>query len=291
MNHFSINDIENLTGVKAHTLRIWEQRYGVCQAKRKESGHRYYDAEDLKSMLRLIFLYRSGHRMSQLAGLEEDELRALALSKTASCSYDTNISQLTEATQSFDQQRFDKLLHMMILHLGFEKCILDVVYPFLERLGLLWLTDRALIAHEHFASNLIQKKIIVAIDGLERPRNSERVVLLYTPGGEAHEIPLLFMQYLFKKYGTRTIYMGRETEQECLVELCTKQKVTHLYFHLITHLGDCDVPGYIRNLGAELPGVAIVASGRCLENKTAELPGEVQLLKDYQQMISFARGQ
>lgn len=262
MNHFTIRDIENLSGIKAHTLRIWEQRYNLCCCKRKESLHRYYDNEDLKQILRIAYLYHNGYKISRIANLSCDDLKQLAGTKAGEDQFAIFINQLIEASIDYDQPRFEKVLHNAILHLGFERAVVKVFYPFMEKIGLLWITEHVIPAQEHFSSYLIQKKIIVAIDGLEyNPYSEEPVVLLFTPEGEKHEIPLLFAQYLLKKQHIRFAYMGNDVAIPALQEYCAQRPVTHLYFHLITNLLNVESETYLEELSQKFPDKKIIASG------------------------------
>jgi MerR family transcriptional regulator, light-induced transcriptional regulator len=191
MSEYSIKDIESLTGIKAHTLRIWEQRYNLFCPKRKESKHRVYDCDDLKYLLRIAYLYNQGHKISQIACCSPEEMAKLALEvKPDGDNYEIFCNQLTEAAIDFDQPRFDKILHNLVLHAGFEKSMTCVLFPFLKKIGVLWLTEQVVQSHEHFARALIVKKMMVAIDGLERPvYNGGRRVLLFTPAGDNYDIP------------------------------------------------------------------------------------------------------
>src|SRR5258708_32447718 len=122
MNGFSVSDIENLTGIKAHTLRMWEQRYSFLNPKRKQSKHRFYDNEDLKFILRIAYLYNNGFKISKIACFCEDEIKKLALElKPGAENYDIFINQLTEASIDFNQNRVEKILHNLVLHVGFER--------------------------------------------------------------------------------------------------------------------------------------------------------------------------
>src|SRR5262245_962719 len=136
MNFFSIRDIENLTGIKANTLRIWEQRYQLFNPKRRESKHRFYDNEDLKFILRIAYLYNNGYKISQIAGFSPDEIRKMSLElKPSEDNLEIFINQLTEAAIDLDQVRFDKILHTLVLHTGFEKSVTRVLFPLLKRIG------------------------------------------------------------------------------------------------------------------------------------------------------------
>src|SRR5687768_14986156 len=191
MNQFTIKDIENLCGIKAHTLRTWEQRYELFVAKRKESNQRVYDDEDLKQLLRISFLYHSGYKISGIARLSHEEIQRTV---EASCLKEDNheifIHQLIAASIDLDEERFEKLINCLVLRIGIEKCISNVFYPFLQRIGLLWMTGHVIPAQEHFSSHIIRKKIICAIDGLDSRGQSSPTILLFAPAGEFHEIPL-----------------------------------------------------------------------------------------------------
>ncbi len=289
MNHFTISDIESLTGIKAHTLRIWEQRYSVCNGKRKDSGHRYYDDEDLKRMLRLATLYRNGYKISRLAGMEEEELRLLANGFCRSYVHQTFLDQLTLAAQSFDSDQFGKLLSFTCQHFEFEKAVTEVFYPFLEKMGMLWLTDQAVPAQEHFSSTLIRNKIINAIDSLPPPVKKDKTVLIFTPEGEAHEIPVLLMQYLLKKQGRNSIYLGTQVNLNTLKYICDHKKPAFVYFHLITHLSNQDLVAYIKELSVLAGSARIIVSGPAMTARQNEMPGGIRILSSLDDFFTFGQ--
>src|SRR3982751_3024072 len=184
MNNFSIKDIERLSGIKAHTLRIWEQRHGLLLCKRKESQHRYYDNEDLKQVLRIAHLYHNGYKVSKIAKLSPEDIKKLANVGSSENSYGILINQLVEASIDYDQPRFVSIIDTTMLQLGFEKSIVHVFYPFFEKIGLLWMTEHVLPAQEHFSSYLIQNKIIASIDAIEQPVKGNSRVIIFSPSGE-----------------------------------------------------------------------------------------------------------
>ena len=288
MNFFSISDIENLTGIKAHTLRMWEQRHNLLNPKRKESKHRLYDNEDLKYILRVAFLYHNGYKISKIASLSEDQIKKLALDTTSGKeNYQVFVNQLTEASIDFDQVRFEKIVHNLILHLGFEKTVIQILFPLLNKIGLLWMTDKVSPAQEHFASALVIKKILVAIDGLDKRPVSEasRHVLLFSPEGEHHEIPILFMQYLLKKNGVSYIYAGKNAGIEVLTDFCLQHRVTQLHCHLVTNLLSTDLNAYLLKLSLSFPGKEILFSGP-QARKVDSPPANIRILKDAEAMLA-----
>jgi len=300
MNFFSIRDLQNLTGIKAHTLRIWEQRHSILSPRRKQGNHRLYDSDDLKQILRVAFLYHKGYKISRIASLSEEELSRLALDlRPEQENYDVFIQQLTEATIDLDTRRFETTLDGLLLQTDFEKAVLEVLFPLLRRIGHLWLAGNVMPAQEHFASAIIIRKMLVAIDQLERPSpTGGRRVALFTPYGEMHEIPLLFMQYMLRKHGVPYIYLGSNLKTEVLRSFCgqaeaqhSAQPVTQLYFHLITNLIGCDLSEYLHRLSELFPRKEIIVSGsRNGIYFSRGIPGNVQLLKGADALMAFVRG-
>lgn len=291
MNFFSISDIQNLTGIKAHTLRIWEQRYKLLHPKRKESKHRLYDNEDLKYILRIAFLYHNGYKISKIAGFSEEEIKKMALDTTSGkVNYQVFVNQLIEASIDFDQPRFEKILHNLILHLGFEKTVIQILFPLLNKIGLLWMTDKVSPAQEHFASALVVKKILGAVDGLDKPAGDKgsRKVLLFAPEGEHHEIPLLFMQYQLKKNAVPFVYVGKNACLEALKDFSLQHNPTQLYCHLVTNLLSSDLNGYLKRISSAFPDKELFFSGP-QARKVDTVPFNMCLLKDEEAMLAFCK--
>jgi DNA-binding transcriptional MerR regulator len=273
MNNFSIKDIERLSGIKAHTLRIWEQRHGLSFCKRKESQHRYYNNDDLKKVLRIAFLYHQGYKISRIAVMSDDKINELTNGSIAEQHFDVFINQMIEASIDYDQPRFEKIIQNALIHLGFERSLTRVFYPFMEKIGLLWLTNHIIPAQEHFSSYLIQKKILVAIEELEKVTvNDDVTVLLFCPEGEFHEIPLLVIRYLLKKNGIRTVYFGVNTSIDKLEYYCRYKDATHLCLHFITNFSNLEPQEYLATLEEKFPGKKIVASGPVFQEINANHP-------------------
>jgi len=288
MNHFSIRDIENLTQIKAHTLRIWEQRYNLINPKRKASQHRYYDNEDLKYFLRISYLYHHGCKISYIASLTDQEIKRRALEiQPGGDSDSVFVNQLLESSIDFDTAAFEKQLRQAIHHAGFESCITNVVFPLLRKMGVLWLTGNVIPAQEHFASALIVKEILYRIQETRSSRyRTDKRVLLYTPAGEEHEIPLLFMWYLLKKNKTPVVYLGTNVTIGTLQTVCRQQPLTHIYFHLITNLTRCDFSEYLNKLTMEFPDHQVVFWATM--DDAIHIPDKAKRLRSTAEMIAFA---
>jgi DNA-binding transcriptional MerR regulator len=262
VNQFSIRDIENLCGVKAHTLRIWEQRYKLFTPKRKDSQHRIYDCDDLKELLRISFLYHHGYKISKIAELSPDEIQEeIKRILPQCCNHEVFVHQLIEASVQLDTENFERVVNGLVLRIGLEKCIIHIFFPFLQRIGLLWMTNHIIPAQEHFCSHIIRKKIICAIDGLDPVTDTARNVLIFAPPGEEHEIPLLVVNYFFRKQGIRTTYFGINTSIDTLGCYRQYHAVTHLYMHVITYLDSPDMQTFIDALCKKFPSQKIYVSG------------------------------
>ncbi|MEO5685278.1 MAG: MerR family transcriptional regulator [Chitinophagaceae bacterium] len=289
MYHFTIRDVENLSGIKAHTLRMWEQRYGLCVCKRRASQHRYYDGEDLKYILRIAYLYHNGYRISRIAALSSEEINQLALKKFNNDEYEVLVNQLVESCLEYDEQKFEKSLRSLLGNMGLEKGIEKVVFPFLDKIGLLWMTGHVLPAQEHISSHLIQKFIISATNALPAvTENKGYRFLLFTPQGEMHEMPLLFVQYILKRRGFKSIMLGKNITADMIEYCCTHHTVTHLYFHLITNFTNGSADEYVNKLSAAFPNLQIMASGGALKGlDKLNTPPNVTILHSLQEVIAF----
>ncbi len=288
MNHFSIRDIENLCGIRAHTLRTWEQRYSLFVAKRKESRRRVYDNEDLKELLRISFLYHQGYKISRIASLSCEQIREkVAAIAAGDEGHELFIHQLIDASIDFDRERFDKIINTLVIRTGLEKAILHVFYPFLQRIGMLWMTNHVIPAQEHFCSHIIRKKIICAIDGIERSNRPGPAVLIFAPSGEFHEIPLLAANYFLRKNNVRTIYFGVDLSLKCLCGYLRQHPVEYLYTHIITQLDDASADHYLDVLYRLFPEKKILLSGPAVK-LMKKPPPQVKIFRAPEELIAFA---
>lgn len=208
---YSIKDLERLSGIKAHTLRIWEKRYGIIMPSRTDTNIRYYTDEELKKVLNIAILNNYGIKISKIVGLTPQELREKVVEiGNEDVSEHVQVERLVIAMVEMDEYRFEKILVNCTIRLGFEQTMMKVIYPFFKKVGILWQTGAINPAQEHFISNLIRQKLIVAIDGQGITTRAEsKKFLLFLPEGELHEIGLLFYSYLIQKAGHKVIYLGQ----------------------------------------------------------------------------------
>jgi MerR family transcriptional regulator, light-induced transcriptional regulator len=289
MYQFSIRDIENLTGIKAHTLRIWEHRYGLVLCKRKESKHRFYDAEDLKRLLRIAYLYNHGHKISRIAVLSEEEMLALTTHQPSTLDHELMINQMIAASLNFDQKLFEEIMAAALSQMPLEVFIIQLAYTFMEKVGLLWITNHIIPAQEHFSSHLILKQLIVGISQLQTVAKEKNTrFLLFTPVGEEHELSLLLAQYLLKKQGHTVVVMGKNTSIESLQYYCERRPVTHLYVHLITNFTAYTAEDYVQQLIRIFPQKTIVAAGPAFK-QIQQVSEKLVVLKSVKEMISYTQ--
>lgn len=288
MDRFTIKDIEHLTGIKAHTLRVWEQRYGLLAPARQGRKHRTYTAEELKRALRVSQLYHSGVKVSTLATMSEAEID-LQLEELADRDHiSMPVMQLMEATITFDEPLFRQVLDKVRSTLGVTNGVVKVLYPFLKRVGQMWMHGKVKPGQEHFASNLVRNFLIHAIEKLDRP-DKEKVsghILFFAPEGEQHEIPLLFAQYLFRKKGWRSIYLGTDRPVSEVKRLVNTGRMDYVFLHPLTNLTHIDLERYVHELAEGLPKQQIIVSGPlALDLRTAN--NRIKVLRNEQELLEL----
>jgi MerR family transcriptional regulator, light-induced transcriptional regulator len=289
MNRFSIKDIEVLTGVKQHTLRIWEQRYNLPQPKRTATNIRYYDCGDLKLLLNVSMLNRYGIKISKITCMSEPEIEQMVLSYTEKDEHDVVIMEsLINCMFKIDEVGFEKILTKHILQHGLEKTMLHVVFPFMKRIGVLWLSGSINPAYEHFITNLIRQKLFVAIDGQSHQvlPDSKKFVL-FLPSGEPHELGLLFANYLIRKGGNHSLYLGQNLPVTDLSGINHVYKADVVVSVLTTSLKLKSIQEFIKGLAEKFPQAKIVLSGSQLLNRGLIIPRNVLVIEDFDRFIYF----
>ncbi|MCK5101496.1 MAG: MerR family transcriptional regulator [Cyclobacteriaceae bacterium] len=289
MSNYSIKEIEQLSGIKAHTLRMWEQRYNFIKPKRTESNIRSYDDEDLKLVLNISLLKDNGNKISRICNMSAQDLqmevRRLMDNKMG---FPEQIQGLTLAMLELDEDRFEKILSTNILQIGFERTMMNLIYPFFNKIGILWQTGTINPAHEHFMSNLIRQKIIVAIDGqLVNSTNFNKKYLLFLPENEFHEIGLLFSAYIIKSRNNKVIYIGQNVPHLDLVSIYKDHNPDCLLTVMTTFPQLDRVQAYIYKLSDSFPNSQILISGHQVVGQDIEFSKNVVLLNKLQELIDY----
>lgn len=278
MSSYSIKDLEQLSGIKAHTLRIWEQRYNFIIPKRTDTNIRYYDDKDLKLILNVSLLRENGYKISKIAGMSKEHIAQAVLEITEKNSSSSDqIHSMVLAMIDLDEDRFEKIMSTNILQTGLENTMFSIVFPFLSKIGVLWQTGSISPAQEHFISNLIRQKLIVAIDACYvagKEVNSK--YLLFLPEGELHEISLLFCYYLVKSRKNKVIYLGQNVPLQDLIQTCKVYQPDFLVSVFTSAPLQAKVQQYINDLSSSLPDSMLFLSGYQIIGQDLHAPENVR---------------
>lgn len=262
---YEINDIERLTGIKAHTIRIWEKRYSLVEPHRTDTNIRYYDDEHVKRLMNVATLVNAGKKISKVAQMSaadlENEVYLLQVSTSDATASPALIAQLTTAMISFDRELFGSLIDKVIKRYGLQNGITSIIYPFLENVGVLWSTNEVMPAQEHFASSMIRERLITETAKLPAPWK-KGTAMLFLPPNEHHEIGLLLANCITRSAGINTIYLGAAVPFENAVRTFDRLKPTLLVSFFILHKKKMDLPGGFATLAKHIGATPMIVCGR-----------------------------
>jgi len=266
MGTYSISRLEQLSGVKAHTIRIWEQRYKIFTPKRSAGNVRYYDDDQLKKLLNIVSLSNTGMKVSELCRLSGKDLNKLLeqqvqLTKSENAQYEYFISQLIISGLNYNETDFEKAFSASLLRFGLRNCYEKIIYPMMVRIGLMWGKDEFCPAQEHFLSNLLRQKLNTAIDALPMASEQKPAWILFLPEDEFHDIGLLFSFYLLRMHGHRVIYLGNNVPFESLKDAVKDIAPKHLLLFLVRHRPSEEIAEYLHLLESTFRGLKIHVSG------------------------------
>jgi len=264
MAQYSIKDLENLTGIKAHTIRIWEKRYNILQPKRTETNLRYYDDEDVRRIINISILNDKGFKISRISGFSETEIQEkVAYLTLDAAEFKTQIEALVLAMIIMNELRFKEILSKSILSQGFEETFFNIVFPFLQKIGLLWQTGAINPGQEHFISNLIRQKLITHIDAQNHPpTDRSKRFILFLPEGELHELGMLFLSYLIKKRGHELMYLGQFTPLNAVAETDRIWQSDIIVTALITGVSGVSPEDYVGKMSRAFPDKKLIITGQ-----------------------------
>jgi MerR family transcriptional regulator, light-induced transcriptional regulator len=280
MLEYSISDLEQLSGIKAHTLRIWEQRYQLLKPNRTDTNIRHYDNEQMKLLLNVALLRDHGFKISKIAKYSTGQIENEVLSiSNKQLNFPDQIQNLTTAMLGLDEERYEEVLNKNISKFGFSDTMMYIIYPFLAKIGVLWTTGAIGPAQEHFMSSLIRQKLMVAIDAIPRPLNGySKTIVLYLPEGEYHEIGLLFAYYFFKSKGLKVIYLGQSLPKQDL-HFVNEFHHPDLIFTAITSIPNGDkLQPYLDWLADEFPNIQIFLTGYQVIDKSLILKENLHVI-------------
>lgn len=265
MDQFSISQLAQFSGVKAHTIRIWEQRYQALQPNRSEGNTRYYDADQLRRILNIVSLTQSGYKISELGPMPDNELFNLVAEHEKKHSGDDLheffISQLIAAGMDFDEAHFEKMFSHCLLRYGMRDAYVYVIYPFLQRTGVMWASNSLPPAREHFMSNILRQKFFTAIDALPPADEEKESWMLFLPENEFHEIGLLFANYLIRASGKKVIYLGSNVPQESMLKAVEEVRPSKLLLFFVHFDFPEKRQEYIQTIEEKYPDLELFISG------------------------------
>ena len=260
---YSIKDVEKLTGIRAHTLRAWEQRYDLVTPRRGQNNVRFYLDEDLHELSTVAVLNKHGYRISKIAAMAPAERAALLASLTSlNVGPDTQLDALTLSIVEMDEQKFSLIIDTNVAQRGFEETMMQVVYPFLDKLGVLYFTGSVTPAQEAFAGHLIRQKILAATDRLPAaPEEDRPVFVLFLPEGERQELSMLFMQLLLKQRGFGVIYLGPNIGVQDLADVCQVRRIDYLFTILSNGYVERPVEQLVEDILMQCPDEQLLLAG------------------------------
>ncbi len=289
MNTFSIKDLEQLSGIKAHTIRIWEQRFSFLKPNRTGTNIRYYTNEELKNVLNVSLLNRYGFKISHIDKMSTKEMeeKILALSQSEA-QQERIVNELINQMIVLNTEEFENILNKFIATKGIEKTITTVVFSLLEKIGLLWQTNHIIPAQEHLVTNIIRQKIIIGIENLNGSVvRDNKSVLLFLPEGEYHEICLLFVHYLLKRKGIKVIYLGANTPLKDVSFLVNLKKPLYLYTHLTAVGTKFNLDKFFTKLHSIIPDTKIVISGQLVNGYKKSIPSNIELKNSLNDVLDY----
>ena len=288
MNAFTIKDLENLSGIKAHTIRIWEQRYSFLRPKRTDTNIRFYSNDELKTVLNISLLNKYGYKISHIDRMSAEEIKEKILSLSQSqAQQERIITELIQQMVDLDPGSFETTLNNYIFTRGIEKTIIYIIFPFLERIGILWVTSHINSAQEHLISNIIRQKLIVGIENTVCHLQVNKSVLLFLPEGEHHELGLLFIYYLLKNRGVKVLYIGSDSPLKDVEYVAKLKKPDLLHTHLTSIAPNFNFEKFISRITFNFPATSLIISGQLIQNYKKKLPSNVHLKRSLHEVVEY----
>lgn len=279
---YSIRDLEILSGIKAHTIRIWEQRYQILKAERTDTNIRIYSDADLKFLMSLAVLNKNGQKISKLAKLTHEDISGMVADLIhAPEEYSNQIEAMVLATIEYNESAFHHIINTCVLQLGFENTVKKVIFPFLEKIGILWVSGKVIAAQEHFMTQLIRQKFILAIDGKPFLNKAEsKTFILFLPNSEWHELSLLFLNYLLRASNHKVIYLGPSVPINDVIQVGESIKPDAFYTVITTQPGSYTIADYLNKLAEHFSESKVFVSGPLMQHPPKDLRKNIHILND-----------
>ena len=293
MSTYSIKDLEKLSGIKAHTIRIWELRYHLIEPQRTNTNIRNYSDDDLVKLMNIAVLNQNGYKISKIAQLTDPEIRDIMFQLNNIPSLGTMTESLVMAMLEVDELHFNQVFEKSVENMGFEKTIEQLLFPFLEKIGVLWLAGTVNPAQEHFITNLIRQKLIVAIDSERLKTESMHPrILFYLPEGEFHEIGLLYYNYLARKADFEVLYLGSSVPFRDIFRVDEIRPFQLIFTSFVTSFVAGALSEKIKKLKKSFPDKSVLVSGWQIKQEQPRLPAnflKIASSDDFKKALSAFR--
>jgi methanogenic corrinoid protein MtbC1 len=288
MNAFTIKDLENLSGIKSHTIRIWEQRYSFLKPNRTDTNIRYYNNEELKIILNVALLNKYGFKISHIDKMSEGEMvQKIHNINDQYAQQEHVVNSMIDAMIKMDLDVFDLLLNENIRIRGIEKTIHQLIFPFMERIGVLWVTGHINPAQEHLVSNMIKQKLIVGTEMISPMLKLDKTGVLFLPEGEFHELGLLYVQFLLKSKGIKVYYLGANVPVDDVEYVIKHKKPDFIYSHLTSVSNAFSFEKFLNSSLKKLNNVPFIISGRLAASYEKKIPSQIYFKKSVQEVTEF----
>jgi MerR family transcriptional regulator, light-induced transcriptional regulator len=290
MIRYSIRDLEKITGIKAHTIRIWEKRYGIVAPLRTLTNIRYYSDEDLRRLMNVAILNKYGYKISNIQSMSSDELNSSVVELThQDIDNDHQVDNLVMSMIELDEPRFDKIISSSIIKQGFEYTFENLLYRFLEKIGILWQIGAINPVQEHFISHLIRQKLILAIDGQQGNKENYKTFLLFLPENEFHEIALMYLHFLIRREGHKVIYLGQNVPLLHLKDIFEIHHVDFLLTSITSKLPSETLSEILDELTLLYGDKQILIGGNCFSEADIKIPANTKSFGTLKEFFDFLK--
>lgn len=286
---YSINDLEKLTGVKAHTLRIWEKRYGLIEPHRTQTNIRYYEDEDLKKLLNVALLNRNGYKISSIARMSPQEMMEKVSDLTeVDINYDDQIDTLTLSMIELDEEKFNRIIDKHIALKGFEETLFGMVFPLLDKVSSMWMSGSLKRVHEYFLSFMIRRKIIAAIEGLEEPEHMGQApkIMIFLSNNSIFELSFILAHFLLRARGFKVVNIGNNVLPQDILDAYHLCKPDYLFTFYTAQGTSDEFNGMLSSLVGHGIEVPVLVAGAPYAHRGAEFEN-VHLLGTLDQTIAY----
>ena len=291
---FSIKNLENFSGIKAHTLRIWEKRYSLLEPQRTKTNIRRYSLDNLKKLLNVTLLYNHGFKISKISSLSKEKISDLVSNiALKSNSEQIAINAFKLAMINFDCELFNRNYNQILSKHNFEYIFMDIFMPLMKELGILWQTGAISPTHEHFITNLVKQKIHAQTERVQlniKINTDHPIFVLFLPENEIHELGILYLNYLTLSKGFRTIFLGQSIQISSLENLYTYKNSFNFLTYLTVEPNKKKIMPYLKHFNEKLllntNSKLIVFGPQQIQIDLNNLPNKIELYGSVESFIN-----